>query len=414
MLFTCVLSLYQPASLNGRAEFSTAVSDDNLNAISITPTPFAILEADKNASSDTSQPISPTPTMQLILYPTPRPTTHSLTDAPNPQPTNLQPSPSYFDPNRTYTIQARDTLLSVAIETSLELDTLFCLMPPGFTPDKPLVIGDTLSLPSPGTNCHKVDENETLSSVATLYNTEPGIILMETWNQTAYPFLRTFNENQTYLPAGIYVRIPPNTLNKNQVWETNSVTSFHAHNETSSKSSSKQADADVSGLMALLQQPIQPRPFLAYGISTNQTQNQFGQPSEKNVSPPVPPNWPYGSGNFSWPLYGWLTQDFHNEHRAIDIAAPLGTPISAADRGVVIRAGWNNQGYGFFVVIDHNIDYVTLYAHLSEIWVAEGDIIAQGQLLGVVGSTGNSTGPHLHFEIRDFGRRVDPIALLMR
>jgi murein DD-endopeptidase MepM/ murein hydrolase activator NlpD len=81
---------------------------------------------------------------------------------------------------------------------------------------------------------------------------------------------------------------------------------------------------------------------------------------------------------------------------------------------VVIRAGWNNQGYGQFVVIDHNIDYLTLYAHLSEILVKEGQVIAQGQAIGRVGSTGNSTGPHLHFEIRDFGRQTNPLELLGR
>ncbi|MCB0158071.1 MAG: M23 family metallopeptidase, partial [Caldilineaceae bacterium] len=67
-----------------------------------------------------------------------------------------------------------------------------------------------------------------------------------------------------------------------------------------------------------------------------------------------------------------------------------------------------------FVIVDHNIDYITLYAHLSEVLVNEGDVVAQGQPIGRVGSSGNSTGPHLHFEVRDFGQRVDPIQLLVR
>ena len=76
--------------------------------------------------------------------------------------------------------------------------------------------------------------------------------------------------------------------------------------------------------------------------------------------------------------------------------------------------GWNDQGYGQFVIIDHNIDYLTLYAHLEQIFVTEAQIVGQGQLLGLVGSTGNSTGPHLHFEIRDFGQRVNPLEGLTR
>ncbi|MBV7329737.1 M23 family metallopeptidase [Chloroflexi bacterium TSY] len=74
----------------------------------------------------------------------------------------------------------------------------------------------------------------------------------------------------------------------------------------------------------------------------------------------------------------------------------------------------NHAGYGYFVIIDHNIDYITLYGHLSEVFVAEGQVVGAGDVIGKVGSTGNSTGPHLHFEIRDFGRLIDPLILLMR
>lgn len=66
------------------------------------------------------------------------------------------------------------------------------------------------------------------------------------------------------------------------------------------------------------------------------------------------------------------------------------------------------------MIIDHNIDYITLYGHLSEVFVAEGQVVGAGDVIGKVGSTGNSTGPHLHFEIRDFGRLIDPLILLMR
>ncbi len=122
--------------------------------------------------------------------------------------------------------------------------------------------------------------------------------------------------------------------------------------------------------------------------------------------------WPYGSGHFVWPLKGTITQRWSLHHRAIDIAAPWGSPIVAADNGKVIRAGWNTQGYGWLVIIDHGNDYLTLYAHLSSIEVPLGAIVRRGQIIGLEGSTGNSTGPHLHFEIRDFGRLIDPLTLL--
>lgn len=124
------------------------------------------------------------------------------------------------------------------------------------------------------------------------------------------------------------------------------------------------------------------------------------------------PNWPFGDGHFIWPVGGPISQGFHAGHRALDIAVDAGTPVRAADRGTVIMAGWSPTGYGFRVVIDHHIDYVTLYAHMSDIYVQEGQVVAKGQIIGVTGANGNVTGPHLHFEIRDFGILTDPLALL--
>ena len=124
------------------------------------------------------------------------------------------------------------------------------------------------------------------------------------------------------------------------------------------------------------------------------------------------PDWRYGDGNFIWPVAGPISQYAHAGHWAIDIAVPAGTPVQAADRGTVIMAGWNPSGYGFRVVIDHGNDYVTLYAHLSDIYVETGEVVGKGQVIGASGANGNVTGPHLHFEIRDFGALTDPLRLL--
>ena len=96
-------------------------------------------------------------------------------------------------------------------------------------------------------------------------------------------------------------------------------------------------------------------------------------------------------------------------HPGIDIAAGLGAPIYASDTGVVVFAGWSTRGYGNLVIIDHGNGWQTAYAHLSQINVACGGAIYQGQVLGAAGSTGNSTGSHLHFEMRsDVYGRVNP------
>ena len=94
-------------------------------------------------------------------------------------------------------------------------------------------------------------------------------------------------------------------------------------------------------------------------------------------------------------------------HTGIDIAAPGGTPIVASKGGEVIYAGWLG-GYGNLVVVDHGDSVVTLYAHQSRIGVVEGQPVDQGQVVGFVGTTGNSTGNHLHFEVRVDTHPEDP------
>jgi murein DD-endopeptidase MepM/ murein hydrolase activator NlpD len=100
-------------------------------------------------------------------------------------------------------------------------------------------------------------------------------------------------------------------------------------------------------------------------------------------------------------------------HQGVDIAGPVGTPIYAAAPGVVVRSGWNSGGYGNMVDIRHPDGSLTRYAHNSRLLVAEGQEVSQGQQIAEMGSTGYSTGSHLHFEIHVPQQgRVNPIALL--
>ncbi|MGQ0600130.1 MAG: M23 family metallopeptidase [Anaerolineales bacterium] len=120
---------------------------------------------------------------------------------------------------------------------------------------------------------------------------------------------------------------------------------------------------------------------------------------------------PTGGGSFAWPgdSHYLSGRDFYSAwHPGIDIAAQLGDPLYVADSGVVVYAGWNTQGYGNLIILDHGNGWHTLYAHLSQFNVSCGDPVWQGQIIGYAGSTGNSTGPHLHFEIRGPGGRVNP------
>jgi LysM repeat protein len=119
-----------------------------------------------------------------------------------------------------------------------------------------------------------------------------------------------------------------------------------------------------------------------------------------------------GSGRFAWPARGLLSQRFWSGHQAIDIASRTGVPILAADGGYVVAAGRDTWGYGNQVVIDHGNGYMTRYAHMQKIYVKAGQSVKKQQQIGTMGSTGRSTGPHLHFEVIQGGVRRNPLGFL--
>lgn len=180
---------------------------------------------------------------------------------------------------------------------------------------------------------------------------------------------------------------------------------------TSSMSSGQQTGMDIGDLMAplmllllekLVEQKIEQNP------SADSSQTSLGVVTENNSltnlisqgSKTVP------SGK---PVTGRLTQGFHRDHGGLDIAIPVGTPIQTTMDGQVVHAGWNNQGYGNLVIVE-NGEYRTYYAHLSSIPVSIGDTVKAGTTVAYSGNTGNSTGPHLHYEIRRNKVPIDPTA----
>jgi murein DD-endopeptidase MepM/ murein hydrolase activator NlpD len=138
----------------------------------------------------------------------------------------------------------------------------------------------------------------------------------------------------------------------------------------------------------------------------------------------------YASGKLAWPLQGTMEQGFgpspyafeppityqgvryKHFHTGIDIAAAYGTPIRAAADGQVLATNFSSYGYGLHVIIAHSPTVATLYAHMSKLAVTQGQVVHQGQIIGYEGSTGNSTGPHLHFEVRINGNFVNPLGYL--
>ena len=120
------------------------------------------------------------------------------------------------------------------------------------------------------------------------------------------------------------------------------------------------------------------------------------------------------ASNLIWPTQGFISQGFRKyQHEGIDIAGASGTPIVAAASGTVIKAGWDNWGLGNAITIKHLDGSITVYGHNRRFLVSKDQQVIQGQIIAEMGSTGNSTAPHLHFEVHPNGRiAVDPLRLL--
>lgn len=209
--------------------------------------------------------------------------------------------------------------------------------------------GQTLKIPPITGIVHKVKKGDTVYSVAKYYNTDAqGIV--------DYPFNTFTNDESFALAVGQTLYIPDGVMPKVDLW----------------------APGDL-----------------------------YVAQKTPNAGTVV------ASGSFIWPTSGVISQGFKWYHRAIDIANGTGTPILAADSGKVILAGWpDNVGYGNRVLIDHGNGFITLYAHMSKVSVVAGQTVKRGEQIGQIGSTGRSTGPHCHFEIRASGKTQDPMAYL--
>lgn len=170
--------------------------------------------------------------------------------------------------------------------------------------------------------------------------------------------------------------------------------------------------AEVDRLLAEYQAE-QDRLTAANGGGSNDDDEEEDEPTDA----------PVGNGIFIWPVpasywvtseFGWRTHPVYGDqrhHNGIDIGADYYSNILAADGGTVLCA-YYDWSYGNFVMIDHGNGFVTLYAHMEELYVSEGEYVSQGEVVGLCGSTGTSTGPHLHFEVRYDGTFVDPLDYL--
>jgi murein DD-endopeptidase MepM/ murein hydrolase activator NlpD len=301
-------------------------------------------------------------------------------------------------------VQTGDTLGAIAQRYAISVDDLMefnqlssTSIHPGDLLKVPFVaamggIAESDPIPPPGFRWHILQPGETISSLMVRYNLSLAAIV------GANPGISSLDR----LPVGLELLIPPG-----------------------------------EGMVVALE-PEQTVLDLVkiYGVSpvALARANQIGSPTDLRPGqmlflPGVTPRHALDrlaevrerENTYIWPVHGRLTSFFgprrlgmgtSNFHTGLDIAAPTGTPVVAARAGTVTFAGWSNRGFGNLVKIRHAGGAETWYAHLSRILVTVGQQVRQGEVVGRIGSTGISTGPHLHFEVHEGGRPHDPLRFL--
>ncbi|MGI5827900.1 MAG: peptidoglycan DD-metalloendopeptidase family protein [Patescibacteria group bacterium] len=210
-------------------------------------------------------------------------------------------------------------------------------------------VGQTLEIPPIDGIVHKVKRGDTIYSIAKKYGVDPQVIVN-------WPF-NTYTDDENFgLAVGQLLIVPDGVKPRETLWAPNAT------------------------------------------LANRQT------PDAGAVS---------ATGNFVWPTSGRITQRFVWYHKGLDIANSSAPDILAADSGTVLVSGWpDNSGYANRVIIDHGNGFVTLYAHMQSLYVKAGQRVNRGDAIGKMGSTGRSTGVHLHFEVRYNGANQDPLAYL--
>lgn len=232
---------------------------------------------------------------------------------------------------------------------------------------------------------HRVEEGESLWSIAERYGTDVDSVMAS----------NELTRGSTVLP-GDELRVPPVVGLVYSVQPGDSVHALARMFDVPVEEIAAANDLESDGLIAPGQTLVLP------GARRPPERAQVASVSRGSGS----------IGRYIWPAVGPITSSYGprwgRPHRGLDIAAPNASEVVAARRGVVISSGWKGP-YGLTVEIDHGDGVTTLYAHMSKIYVEAGEALQAGETIGLIGSTGESTGPHLHFELRRNGEPIDPI-----
>jgi murein DD-endopeptidase MepM/ murein hydrolase activator NlpD len=239
-----------------------------------------------------------------------------------------------------------------------------------------------------------VQPNDTVSGIATRFEIKPETILWANAQLENDPDMLSLGEELAILPInGVY-----HTVVAGETVE----------------SIAKKYKVDADAILDYELNHLKPGEGLSLGrkLIVPGGRKPIARRAVSAYSGPIPDSAARGTGNLGWPVSGYITQKFWEGHLGIDIGAPTGTPVLASDSGFVVFAGWDTTGFGKLIVLDHGNGYATTYGHLDVFAVAAGDSVRKGQLIGRVGNTGRSTGPHLDFRIRQNSVWRNPFGFL--
>jgi LysM repeat protein len=243
-----------------------------------------------------------------------------------------------------------------------------------------------------------VQEGDTISEVAELFDVSTNTIL---WENKIGP--------RDFIKPGQELVILPVT------GVTHTITRGDTLNAISARYRAKSEDIlEINKLADASELVVGKKVVVPDGIPPAPVRPTYSPPSGlANLGSIFKPAQPI-AGKFNWPTTRRrITQYFRGwRHSGLDIGAPSGQPIYAANDGLVTVSGWSSGGYGRYIIIDHGNGLSTLYAHNTQNAVKVGDRVSKGAVIGTVGSTGRSTGPHVHFEVRAGGNRVNPLDYL--
>jgi murein DD-endopeptidase MepM/ murein hydrolase activator NlpD len=299
--------------------------------------------------------------------------------------------PGGFKPLREtvllYKVRAGETMQSIADKFGISRETIAIFNGPDEAPLQEVTPGLEITiLPVSGIRV-RVLQNDNVTKIAQRFSVPVENIVGLSLNN--------LQSKDTPLTVGDYLIVPNGIVPAAAVSTPRSTTSSGAKASESSR-----------------YVYIPPTPSSS---SSSVSRNPYGA-----LSAP-PPGAPVGTtGSMMWPMRGLITTYYgqriwYGIHQGLDISTTVNTPIVAADGGVVIFAGWSTDGYGNMVEIAHSNGLYTLYGHFNSVSVRVGQQVAKGQRIGLEGSTGNSTGPHLHFEVRwgrIYGQTYDPLRFL--